>query len=269
MSDRTIKFFGYSVIFLIMLCPFLLFYYSYPLIKATSVFKIFFSSWDPDSNKYGLSAFIATSFIVGFLASMISFVLSLGIAIHIYISKSKILKSVITFMTGIPTVVYAFLGLLFIVPVIRKYTVSPTGLSLLAVIVVLSVIILPTIVLYILETFNMVSKDVRETALALGATEEQFVRKILIPTSVKGIFTAYILGFGRGISDTIVGLLISGNAIGFPHSIFESARSLTSHIALLMPGEFDSIEFKAIFFSGLIFIFIIFILNILIRRFEK
>ena len=269
MTDKIIKIFGYSVIFLIMLCPFLLLYYSYPLIKATSIFQIFFSIWDPDNNKYGLSAFIVTSFVVGFLSSLLSFIVSLGIAIHLYITKSSFLKSLVTFMTGIPTVVYAFLGLVFIVPIIRNYTVSPTGLSLLSVILVLSVITLPTIVLYILETFNTVSKDVRETVLSLGATEEQFVRKILIPTSAKGILIAYILGFGRGISDTIVGLLISGNAICFPVSIFQSARSLTSHIALLMPGEFDSIEFKAIFFSGLIFIFIIFILNILIRRFEK
>ncbi len=269
MIDKLIKFYGYTIILIILLCPFLLLYYSIPLLKQASVFNILFSAWNPDENSYGLLNFIITTLIMGILASLISFILSFGVSCYIYITKSKALKMTITFMTGIPTVVYSFIGLLFIVPFIRNNTPSPTGLSILTVVIVLSILILPTIVLYITETFETVSKDIRESALALGFTEEQFLIKILIPASYKGIVIAFILGFGRAISDTMVALMLSGNSLNFPDSIFASARNLTSHIALTMPGEFDSIEFKSIFFSGLIFIIILFLLNTLIKRFEK
>jgi len=269
MVDRCIKWAGWIFLILIMLCPCLLLYYSFPLIKKTSISEIFFSTWDPDNHIFGLYSFIITSFLIGILSTIISFIIGFGVSVNIYLSKSKLLKNFITFMTGIPTVVYAFIGLLVLVPIVRKYTPSPTGLSIFTVVIVLSILILPTIVLYIVETFDTVSLEIRETALSLGATEEQFLKKILIPHSSRGIAISFILGFGRAISDTMVALILSGNSLNTPNSIFSSARALTSHIALLMPGEFDSLEFKSIFFSGLIFIFIMLLLNILIRKFEK
>jgi phosphate transport system permease protein len=269
MADRLVKFSGYSIIAIILLCPFLFLYYSLPLIKESSLIQIIFSNWNPDDKIYGLFNFIVTSLLMGCMASILAFILSFGIAIQIYLSKSKYLTFLITFMTGIPTVVYSFIGLLFLVPLIRKFTPSPTGLSILTVIIILSFLIVPTIVLYIVATFETVSKDVRETALSLGATEEQFLKKVVIPNSKNGIIIALILGFGRAIGDTMVALMLSGNSIKFPNSLFTSARNITSHIALLMPGEFNSIEFRAIFFSGLILIFIMFVLTITIKRFEK
>jgi phosphate transport system permease protein len=269
MADKFLKFFSFSVFAIILICPLIFLYYSLPLIKSVSLSDILFSSWDPDSNRFGLSEFIAVSFFIAVLSTMLSFLLSFGVAIKIYFSKNKILKNIITFMTGIPTVVYGFFGIVILVPVIREHTPSPSGLSILTVVIVLSVLILPTIVLYIVETFNSLPKDIRETALSLGATEEQFIVKVLLPFSMKGIVTGFILGFGRAVSDTMIALMLSGNSFGFPYSVFAPGRALTSHIALLMPGEFDSIEFKSIFFSAFVFILLILSLNILLRKLDK
>ena len=155
------------------------------------------------------------------------------------IKKGRYVYYLIKSMSAIPTVVYGFIGVIALIPFIRSYTSSPAGYSLLAVIIILSMLVLPTIVLYILQSFESVNKSIINAALSLGATKAQFYLYILIPDPFKGISIALILGFSRAISDTINSPDAFRNSFRFPKALLESGRGLTSHIALVIPGEFD------------------------------
>jgi phosphate transport system permease protein len=166
-------------------------------------------------------------------------------------------------------VVYGFTGIIVLVPIIRKYTESPSGYSILTMCLMLSVLALPTIFFYIYTSFNLVDKNKILTAESLGADKFQVYFYIIIPESVKGLYTAFLLGFGRTLSDTMIPLMLSGNALQFPEKLLHSARTLTSHIALVFPGEFDSIEFRIIFLISLLLFLISIIINIAVNRLEK
>ena len=264
---------GYTTILFILTLPVLLIYYSVPLLRVNSVFDILFSKWNPDNAVYGLGVFTFTTLLIGLFSTFLSFFLGLAISLFIYRYKNrfigKFLKRLVQTMSGIPTVVYGFVGLILLVPLIREYTASPTGLCLLTVIVTLSIVILPTIVLYIVSSFEMVSKETISASLALGATKEQLYFYVLLPQAMRGIVISLILGFSRSISDTMIALMLSGNSLQFPDTVFKSARNLTSQIALILPGEFHGTAFKSIFFSALILIAFIFVFNLLIRLLER
>jgi len=172
-------------------------------------------------------------------------------------------------MSGIPTVVYGLAGIMVIVPVVRDHTPSSSGLCLLTVIVILSILIVPTMTLYLFNGFNQVPRSMLTAGLSLGADQYQLFRHIIAPQAKKYFSVALILGFTRAMSDTMIALMVSGNSFRFPTSIFHSARNMTSQIALLIPGEFSGIEFKSIFFLALLLIIIVIVLDILVIKLEK
>ncbi len=270
--DGLIKSIGRVGVFIILLLPLTLLYFSLPLLGKNSLLTILTSEWYPEDGIYGLKSFIITTLITGFSATTLSFFLALPISLIIYSRRNKLmgrlLNKIVQIMSGIPTVVYGLTGLVFLVPLIRELTESPTGLSLLAVSIVLGVVILPTMIIYISQSFNSLPQEQRVACYALGSTEIQFFMHILIPSSIRGIIIGLLMGFSRAISDTMIALMLSGNSLITPESLLESARSLTSHIALVIPGEFDGIEFKAIFFSSLLLFCLILIFNVLIKFIE-
>lgn len=270
--ETLIKTTGFMTIGIIFTLPFVLFFYSLPLLKENSIVQLLFSEWDPENKIYGLGFFILSTAIMGVLATIISVIISLAIVFFIYHNKKrkrgKIIRKLVEIMSGIPTVVYGFAGVVLLVPFIRKFTESPTGLCLLSATLMLSVLILPTIVMYMNQSLEAVSASSSQASLALGATKLQFYYYVLIPESLKGILIAVILGFSRAVSDTMIALMISGNAFKFPKSLLESSRSLTAHIALVLPGEFDGIEFKAVFFTALLLMIFIFIFNLIIQKLD-
>lgn len=271
--DNTIRGCSYLVILTVILLPLMLFYYSIPLLKANSLYQLLFCDWRPDEKIYGLVAFSTTTIILGVTSTVISFFFGLSIALFINFHKKKLMgiwiKRIVVLMSGFPTVAYGFVGVIILVPFIRRYTSSPTGYSLLGTILMLSILILPTIVFYIDQSFNALPDAFKKASLSLGATKEQFYVYVLLPQSAKGIVTALILGFARAISDTMLALMISGNSFRFPTSVLESSRALTAHIALVLPGEFDGIEFKSIFFVALILFIFILIFNLLIQYINR
>ena len=115
----------------------------------------------------------------------------------------------------------------------------------------------------------MVNKKNIMTALSLGASQEQLYLHVIIPSSLRGIAIAAILGFSRAISDTMVPLMLSGNSLHLPKSLFMSGRSLTAHIAMELPGEYNGLEFRIIFFVGLILIALVILFNIIVYYMER
>lgn len=270
--DSTIKAASYVIILSIAFLPVVLFYHSIPLLKVNTLFELLFSDWRPELRVYGLGLFIFVSLVMGACATVLALALGLSLSLFIYHHKGRlgrVVNGVVVMMSGVPTVVYGFVGIVLLVPLIRIHTDSPTGLSLLATIIMLAVLILPTVVSYINQSFNGLPSEVKTASFSLGASRYQFFFYVLIPQSGKGIAIASLLGFARAISDTMLALMISGNSFQFPSSVLESSRALTAHIGLVLPGAFDGIEFKALFFASLVLFALIFLFNVGIQLLDR
>ncbi len=250
--------------------PFILLYYSLPLLKINSISTILFGEWNPDKMIFGIGNFIFTTLIIGIVSTILSLIMGISISLFIDFYRKTLIgrfvHKIIEVMSGIPTVVYGFIGIMFLIPFFRIYTKSPTGYGILSTSIVLSVLILPTIILYINQSMLLIPNSIKLAAKSLGCKKSQYYFQVIFPHILKGIFTASILGFSRAISDTLIALMLSGNSFKFPDSIFSTGRTLTSHIALIMPGEFDSIQFKTVFFIAIILLSFVFLLNLILHK---
>ncbi len=188
----------------------------------------FTTSWLPDSGKAGSLVLIVGSVVVTVLAVLISTPISVGVAI--FVSEiappwaRKIMQPALELLTGIPSIVYGFLGLLVIVPLIPKVFNAITGglymasgFTAVAASLVLTVMILPTITTISIDALAALPQGLREASLALGATRWQTIRRTLLPAASPGVFTGVILGMGRAIGETLaVSFVIGGSANSFP-----------------------------------------------------
>jgi phosphate ABC transporter permease protein PstC len=182
-----------------------------------------------------------------------------------------ILKPTIELLAGIPSVVYGFLGVILLVPLIRDYLGGP-GLSLLAASMILAIMILPTITSISIDAIQAVPYSYKEGSLALGATHLQTIRMVILKAARSGIITAIILGMGRAIGETMAVIMVAGNALKLPRSPLSPVRPLTSNIALEM-GYAAGDHRAALFATGIVlFVFIMIfniLANIITRRWQR
>jgi phosphate transport system permease protein len=155
-------------------------------------------------------------------------------------------------MTGIPTVVYGFVGIFLLVPIVRGVHGGGSGLCVLSAALMLAVLISPTMILFFSDSLDRVPKSYQDAADALGATPSQKLLLVMLPQAKKGILSGLILAFGRAVGDTMIALMIAGNAVQIPESVFDAARALTAHIALVIAADYESLEFKSIFVCGVV-----------------
>jgi len=139
----------------------------------------------------------------------------------------------VNLLAGIPSVIHGLFGIIVIVPFLRDY-ISPNGVGygILAAGLVLSVMILPTIVSVSLDALNAVPKEYYEGALALGATSEQSVFKVMLPAAKSGVLAAGVLSAGRAIGETMAVIMVIGGSPVMPKSLFQSVRTMTANIAM-------------------------------------
>ena len=171
-----------------------------------------------------------------------------------------VLKPTLELLAGIPSVVYGFLGVIWLVPLIRNYLGGP-GLSLLAASIILGIMILPTVISISIDALTAVPDLYRDGSLALGATRWQTVSRVVLPAAASGIITAVILGMGRAIGETMAVIMVAGNALQIPTSILDPVRTLTSNIALEL-GYAAGRHREALFATGIVLFIIIMILNL-------
>ncbi|MDQ1255730.1 MAG: phosphate transport system permease protein, partial [Candidatus Hydrogenedentes bacterium] len=162
-------------------------------------------------------------------------------------------------LAGIPSVVYGFVGVVTIVPLIRVYLGGP-GLSVLASSIVLGIMVLPTVTSISIDALRAVPRSYWEGSIALGATEWQTTHMVMLKAARSGIATALILGMGRAIGETMAVIMVAGNSLEMPHSILDPVRTLTSNIALEM-GYASGEHREALFATGVTLFVIIMILN--------
>ncbi len=235
-----------------------------PIILQTGVGAFIFGAhWAPTKGHFGILAMILSSLYVTLGALIFGVPLALACAIVLAefapLSLMRILKPTIELLAGIPSVVYGFLGVVLLVPLIRTYLGGP-GLSLLAAALILGIMILPTVISISIDAMLAVPTLYREGSIALGATQWQTVRKLVLPAARSGIITAIILGMGRAIGETMAVIMVAGNALSIPTSVLDSVRTLTANIALEL-GYASGAHREALFATGIVLFIIIMILN--------
>lgn len=235
-----------------------------PAISKVGVFDFVFGmEWAPSKGAFGIFPMIVGSLVVTLGAMVLGVPLSL--CCRIFLTEfapppfSAVVRPAIQLLAGIPSVVYGFWGLVFIVPLIRNYLGGP-GLSILAGSIILAIMILPTIISISEDSLRALPPSYKEGALALGVTQWQAVWSLLLPAAKSGILAAIILGMGRAIGETMAVIMLLGNAVAMPHSILDPARTLTTNIGIEM-GYAAGLHQQALFATGIVLLVIIMILN--------
>jgi phosphate transport system permease protein len=202
----------------------------------------------------------------------ILFALPLGLAAAIYIAEvtnermRKIYKPLVELLSGIPSVVYGFFGLIVIVPMIQKVFNLPVGETGLAGSIVLAIMALPTIITISEDALRNTPRAMREASLALGASKWQTIYRVVIPYSISGITAGAILGIGRAIGETMAVLMVTGNAGVIPHTLLEPMRTIPATIAAeLGEAPHGGLHFKALFLLGCILFIITMIINLMVE----
>lgn len=234
---------------------FIILFSSWPFFKNNGI-SIFFSAWDPMAGDFGILPMIKGSFFIAFPALLTAILPSLGFAVFASETGNRYFKkaavSLIRAASAIPTIVYAFCGVFFLVPLLRSAGVPGSGYSVFTAVIVLSILISPTMILYFYQGFEAIDPSLKSGADALGATKAEKTAFLILPLAKKDIYAGIFLGFGRAVGDTMISLMVAGNAVAAPESMWDSARSLTAHIGLVMAADYDSMEFRSIFACGLI-----------------
>ena len=226
------------------------------------------SDWYPLEGEFGILPMIVGSMAVTLGALVIGVSFGLGCAILLTqfcpTRWVSVLKPTIELLAGIPSVVYGFIGVVVLVPLIRDHLGGP-GLSVLASSVVLGIMVLPTVISISVDALQAVPRSYREGSIALGATEWQTTTKVLLRAARSGLVAAMILGMGRAVGETMAVIMVAGNTLDVPHSILDPVRTLTSNIALEM-GYASGDHRKALFATGVVLFVMIMVLNTLALR---
>lgn len=226
---------------------------------------LFSSDWQPQIGRFGIYPMIVSSLWVTFGAMLVG--APLGIAGAIFLNEfvpkpvMRVTKPTIELLAGIPSVVYGFIGVMVVAPLIRAHLGGP-GLSILCAAIILGVMILPTIISISTDAIGSVPNAYREGALALGATRWQSVSMVVLKAARSGIIAGIILGMGRAIGETMAVIMVAGNAVKIPHGVLDSARTLTANIALEM-GYATGLHRQALFATGIVLFVVIMLLNTL------
>lgn len=222
--------------------------------------------------QYGILPFILTS--VYGTAGAIVLGVPIGFFTAIYLAKlapprlKSVLSSAVSLLSGIPSVVYGLVGMLVLVPGIRKLFHIPDGASLLAAIIVLAIMILPSIIKVSVTALEAVPREYEDASLALGATPVETYLRVSVPAARSGIAAAVVLGVGRAIGEAMAVMMVSGNAPNLPTSLFESVRFLTTAVASEMSYS-SGLQQQALFSIALVLFLFILLINATLNFFLK
>lgn len=221
--------------------------------------------------QYGILPFILTS-IYG-TAGAIVLGVPIGFLTAVYLAKvssshvKSVIRSAVSLLAGIPSVVYGLVGMLVLVPGIRKLFDVPDGASLLAAIVVLAIMILPSIINVSMTALEAVPKEYEDASLALGATPVETYFRVSVPAAKSGIAAAVVLGVGRAIGEAMAVMMVSGNAPNMPE-LFQSVRFLTTAVASEMSYS-SGLQQQALFSIALVLFLFIMLINAVLNFFLK
>ena len=221
--------------------------------------------------KFGILPFILTSIYGTCGAILIG--IPVGFLTAVFLSKMApprvrtVMESAVSLLAGIPSVVYGLVGMLVLVPAIRRIFHVPDGASLLAAMAVLAVMILPSIIKVSTDALDSVPKEYEDASLALGATPTETWFRVSAPAAGSGVAAAVVLGVGRAIGEAMAVMMVSGNAPNMP-SLFESVRFLTTAVASEMSYS-SGLQRQALFSIALVLYVFIMLINAVLNHFFK
>lgn len=247
-----------------------------PAIGKIGLIKFLFGKvWAPTAAQpsYGILPFILTS-IYGTAGALVLGV-PMGLMTAIFLAKAApprlaaVIRAAVQLLAGIPSVVYGLVGMIVLVPGIRNLFGLSSGATLLAAILVLTVMILPSIVSVSETALRAVPREYEEASLALGATEMETVFRVAVPAARSGIATAVVLGVGRAIGEAMAIIMVAGNVANMP-GLLHSVRFLTTAIASEMSyASYGSLQRQALFSIGLVLFLLILLINVLLNVLVK
>ncbi|HEY8889600.1 MAG TPA: phosphate ABC transporter permease subunit PstC [Clostridium sp.] len=239
---------------------------------------LFSGAWNPDGGEslkpqFGTLIFIFASTFVSFLAVLVSAPVGVALAVFMNVISpklgTKVLQPAIELFVGIPSVVYGWIGVSVLVPIIKVFF-GGIGFSLLAGVLVISVMILPTIASISSDAIRTIPKDYIEASYGLGATRWQTIIKVIIPAAKSGILTGIVLGVSRAFGEALAVQMVIGNSITFPKGLLGTTSTLTSILTMDMANTIDGTPWNdALWSMALLLLIISFIFILIIRKIGK
>ena len=245
-----------------------------PAIREIGLFKFLFGkTWASTASppSYGILPFIMSS-IYG-TAGAILLGVPVGFFTAVYLAKlaplkvKKVVETAGKLLAGIPSVVYGLVGMLVLVPSIKKVFNLSDGASLFAAIIVLAIMILPSIISVSMTALELVPKEYEDASLALGATPIETYFRVSVPAAKSGIAASVVLGVGRAIGEAMAVMMVSGNVPNMP-SLFQSVRFLTTAVASEMSYS-SGLQRQALFSIALVLFLFIMLINVALNFFLK
>lgn len=260
-----------SILAVALICAFL-FVNSIPALKSIGIGNFLLGrDWQPGNDVYGVFPMILGSIYVTIGAIIIG--VPIGVLTAVYLAKFcpprlyRVLKPGVSLLAGIPSVVYGFFGIVVIVPLIRDLF-GGKGMSMLAAMILLGMMILPTIIGVAESAIRAVPQSYYEGGLALGATHEESVFFTTLPAAKSGILAGVVLGVGRAIGETMAVMMVAGNQPRMPAGILKGVRTLTANIALEM-GYAADLHRDALIATGTVLFVLILLINLLFAAAKK
>ena len=222
--------------------------------------------------EYGILPFILPS-VYGTAGAVIIGV-PIGFLTAVYLAKmaskpvKRFMEQAVSMLAGIPSVVYGLVGMMVLVPGLRKLFHIPDGSSLFAAIIVLTVMILPSIIKMSITALEAVPKEYEDASLALGATPEETYFRVSVPAAKSGIAAAVVLGVGRAIGEAMAVMMVAGNVPNMPTSLFQSVRFLTTAVASEMSYS-SGLQKQALFSIALVLFLFLMLINAALNFFLK
>lgn len=248
-----------------------LFVESYPVLKGEGMSLIIGKVWDPVSEKYSVLPFVVGTLVTSFLSLLISIPFSVSVSIFLgeYISGkrySRIVKSAVNLIAGVPSIIYGFWGLMVLVPAVRVLEemigVDPVGIGIFTASLILSIMIIPYTTSIGQEVIRLVPQDIKEAAYSMGATRFELVRYVILPYVKSGIFAGILLSFGRAFGETMAVTMVIGNANYIPRSIFAPGNTMASVIANEFTEATSELHLSALVSLGLVLLLISFVTGV-------
>lgn len=216
-------------------------------------------AWSPKNNEYGILAILIGTCLVSFLALIFATPIALVTTLWL-VGLGKgfprlIILYLIKIMASIPTVVYGFIAIFLLTPIIRN-GLGGSGLSWLTASIMVALLILPTMIFILLTGFEAQFKRMQLCGTALGLTSFEILCHLVLPASYQTMIAAILLGMGRAMGDTLLPLMLAGNAIHIPSGLSDNLRTLTAHMALVTANEVGGAAYNSLFVAGLLLLLI-------------
>lgn len=237
--------------------------------------EFFFSTdWSPETESYGAFVFIFGTFALTALTLLISVPLSLIVAVFLSEIAPRwlrgALRPILDLLVGIPSVVYGFLGMTILIPLLRDVTGTNMGDGILAAAIVLTIMVLPTISRISDDALSAVPAKFRDASYALGATRFQTIFRVTLPAARSGILYGIILGMARAIGETMAVVMVIGNTPQLADALFKPTSVLTSNIVMQIANvPFDSTWNYALYMMGFLLLFISLIMIVVVRLLQR